>query len=64
MADEISLKVTYVGNSLTLVASFLLIVGLVAVPSLRQTISSRIVLWIAVRYTALLDVFRDDANNV
>jgi hypothetical protein len=45
--EDINLKVTYAGNSLTLIATFSLLTGLLAVPSLRQTVVSRIVLWIS-----------------
>lgn len=44
-------ELTYAANGLTLIGSFFLALGLIVVPSLRETIISRIVLWIALRYS-------------
>jgi hypothetical protein len=46
-------QITYVANSLTLIGSFFLVLGLVVVPDLRSTVISRIVLWIALRFGQL-----------
>lgn len=52
--DKVLAQITYAGNGLTLIGSFFLIVGLLAVKELRATVLSRIVLWIALRLTSLV----------